>query len=287
MASLKGMDAVTEAHRQKLSQLWQLPLLIFSIGLFGVSAYLFINPRHRPTIDEKIAVARDYLNQDRPEAAVEQLNLILATTTVVPSKEAIIHMMLGESLEAAQKHLRIHIPENYRHIIEQTKIGLADGAPLDANIHRRLGDSYSELEDPVSAIDQYLRAISLHPADEISLRRKVIELELASDKPIYAEPALDDYLTQKGLAASEKSWALAKKAGLLIDQKEFTQARQILTDALKVTTDTVEQGVLNGELGYCAWKEGQPDQAERYLRLARDQMKTSHPNDGQAAYILG
>jgi len=32
---------------------------------------------------------------------------------------------------------------------------------------------------------------------------------------------------------------------------------------------------------------GDPDEAERLLRVARDQMHTRHPLDGDACYILG
>ena len=54
----------------QLSQLWQFPLLVVSLSLFGVAAYLFINPHSKKiTIDDKIAVARAYLTHERPDAA--------------------------------------------------------------------------------------------------------------------------------------------------------------------------------------------------------------------------
>src|SRR4051794_40947705 len=87
----------------RLGQLWQLPLLLFSIALFLYAAYLFIDPKPGPTLDQKIAVARTYLDQDRPEAALEQLNRILFTDKVEGPKEAEIHLMLAEALEDAQK----------------------------------------------------------------------------------------------------------------------------------------------------------------------------------------
>ena len=61
----------------------------------------------------------------------------------------------------------------------------------------------------------------------------------------------------------------------------------MLAEALKLNTDTVAQGQFNYQLGYCAWKEGDGAQAEQYLRLARDQLKPSHPLDGNATYVLG
>ena len=40
-------------------------------------------------------------------------------------------------------------------------------------------------------------------------------------------------------------------------------------------------------VGYATWKMGEVPEAERYLRVARNQLKTSHPLDADAAYLLG
>src|SRR6185369_5474320 len=62
----------------RLHDLWQAPLLIFSVALFGAAAWLFIDPKPGLSIDQKIDVARALLAQTRPEAAIEQLNRLLA-----------------------------------------------------------------------------------------------------------------------------------------------------------------------------------------------------------------
>jgi tetratricopeptide (TPR) repeat protein len=276
----------TRRNSERLSQLWQFPLLLLSVGLFAVAAYLFISP-HWVTLDEKIAVARDYLKNDRPTAALEQLNKILQTSTLTPQEQAPIHLLLAQSLAAAQIQLKLDIPENHRRIIEQMQMALDGGAQADASAHRILGESYAALNDTASAVEHYQQAIALDGDHAVNLRRKVIDLLLVDEQTLPAEQAIDEYLKQPGLAAAERSWALSQKAGLLIDRQEFAQARKILAAALKLTTDTVEQGELSYRLGYCAWKEGDAAQAERYLRVARDQMKESHPLDGDAAYVLG
>src|SRR4051794_39072906 len=62
----------------KLRELWQLPLLVCSVALFGVAGWLFIDPKPGLSIDQKIDGVRTLLTQVRPEAAIEQLNRILA-----------------------------------------------------------------------------------------------------------------------------------------------------------------------------------------------------------------
>ncbi len=272
---------------QRPSQLWQVPLLLFSLGLFAVAGYFFVRPYRAATFDDKIAVARDYLKQERPDAALEQLNKMLTGETLKQSEEAVVHLVLGEALDAGQKHLKISIPENYKRIVTQIRLGIAQGATPNAMDERRLAESYAALGQTEPAIEHFSKSIALDGEHALDIRRKMIELLEEDQQPDPAEAAVDDYLKQPDLTAPEQSWAFGQKANLLIDKKEFTQARAMLTDALKLTTDTIRQGELNYQLGYCAFKQGDEADSERYLRLARDQMKESHPLDGDAAYYLG
>jgi tetratricopeptide (TPR) repeat protein len=289
MTRIERQDAMAARRNPaRLSQLWQFPLLLLSLALFGVAAYLFIKPGPRATVDDKIAVARLFLTHDRPEAALEQLNRILETETeMAPQKEAVIHLMLGEALEMGQDQLKLNIPENFRRIIEQTRMGLNLGGADAAPVERRLATSYAALHDTDPAIDHFRRAITMDPDHALDLRRRMIDLLLADEQNDQAFDCLDDYLQQKGLSDAERSWALGQKALLLIDRKQFDDARKLLAEAIKLNSDPIEQGQFNYYLGYCAWREGQPEEAERNLRLARDEMKPSHPLDGEACYVLG
>src|ERR1700722_16024998 len=121
---------------RRFSQLWQLPLFILSLALFIYAGYLFINPGPGATIDQKIAVAKDYLKQNRPDAALQQLSRILESEKPEPAKEGAIHLLMAESLEAAQKLLKIDVPANHQRIIEQTELAEQLGIQPDADMHR-------------------------------------------------------------------------------------------------------------------------------------------------------
>jgi tetratricopeptide (TPR) repeat protein len=271
----------------RFSQLWQLPLFIASLGLFVYAGYLFMAPGPGASVDQKIAVAQDYLRQDRPDAALQQLSRILDGDRLEPGKEAPIHLLIARALEASQNQQKLNVPANHQRIIEQTEIAEHLGAVLGAEDHRRLGDSYAELGHGPEAIEHYRQAIAMDVPNSLHVQRKMIQLQLDEDDTANADVSLDQYLKEAQLTDAERAWALDQRAGILIDEKRFADARKLLGDAARLDKDPVNQGTFNYQLGYCSYKQGQLDDAERYLRLARDQLRVGHPLDADAAYYLG
>src|ERR1700712_113623 len=102
----------------RLTRLWQLPLLLVSLGLFGYSAYLFIDPKPGLSIGQRIQIAENHLKYNRPEAAIEQCNKLLAADKLPPANEGHLHLLLAEALDAGQKQHRINIAANHERIIE-------------------------------------------------------------------------------------------------------------------------------------------------------------------------
>ena len=271
----------------KTAQLWQLPLLLLSFSLFGYAAYLFIDPQPGLTIDQRIELARKDLDNERPPAALEVLNKILTTEKLKPEDEGRIHIMLAESLDMAQKQAKISIPANYNRIIEQTQLAMSQGVQPDFKIYKRLGESYEALNKPTFALDAWKKAMQLDPEKTLAIQRKVIDLQLAQDDPTPAEATIEDYLKNKSISNAEKAWAIGEKAQLQIDAGKFMEARSLLNSALTLEIDQVAMGTLNYRLGYCAYKLGDPSEAERFLRVARDQLQSKHPLDAEACVLLG
>src|SRR6476469_5324136 len=93
-------SSTSRGKSTRLSRLWQLPLFLLSVGLFGYAAYLFIDPKPGLTIDQKIEVARSFLKFDRPEAAIDQLNKLLGGEKLTLENESKIHLMLAQAIDA-------------------------------------------------------------------------------------------------------------------------------------------------------------------------------------------
>jgi tetratricopeptide (TPR) repeat protein len=285
---VEGTEAMASSYAYpRLARLWQLPLLLLSLALFGASAYLFINPAPALTIDQKIDLARTFLKFNRPEAALDQLNKLITTEKLSPQNEARIHMMLAESLEDAQRLRHISISANHRRIIEQTRLALAGGEKADPDVYRRVGESYEALGQTTDALEAYRHAMAMDPRRFPNLQRKVIELQLTLPDPSVADASVEDYLKDPKLADAERAWALQQKSKLLIARGSYADAKSLLTESARLAVDPAVQGEANYRLGYCAWKTGNSAEAERLVRIARDLLTTAQPLDADAACLLG
>jgi tetratricopeptide (TPR) repeat protein len=283
----RGALSGSGSRWSRLADLWQMPLLLLSVGLFAAAAWLFIDPKPGLSIDQKIEAARTLITQVRPEAAIEQLNHLLSKEKLEKDREAEIHLLLAEALELGQKQKKLNIPENHRRIVEQTLIAMEEGAKPTAAMNQRLAESYEALGRVTESLMYYRRAMLMNPAKSLWLQRKIIDLQLATDDAAGAAASLDEYLGHPELKDSEKSWAMGEQAHLMADRGEFATARRTLEEALRPGVDPVDRGQLTYWLGYCQYKLGQTEDAGRYLRLARDLLKIQHPLDADAAYLLG
>lgn len=269
-----------------LSQLWQVPLLLLSLGLFGYAAYLLWDPKPGPTVDQRLADVRALLRMERPEAAVAELNKLIKLDKLTPEQQSKIHLMFAESLEMYQDQRKQVIPVLMHRIIEQTRLAIARG-PIDGSAYRRMASAYEKLGRPVEALENYKRAQSLDPDRAMRLARKIVDLELDRGNTVSADVALQEYLKDPKITDAERAWALAQRAKILTDNGKYVDARLLLDQALKLTADSVQEGEINYGLGYIAFKLGEDAEAERFLRVAREQMQSRHPLDADACLLLG
>src|SRR5436190_13779663 len=271
---------------RSFSQLWQLPLLVFSVFLFGYAACLFIDPKPGPSVAQKIETAKTFLKQNRPQAAIEQLHAILAGK-LQPLQEGAARVLMGEGIEQWQRQKKVAIAANYHRIIENTRMGLSLGIEPDVQVHRRLAESYEALGRSGEAIIHYKQAMIMDPKGSLAWQRHVIDLQLEHDDHEGAAVSLEDYLKHPELAKSEQAWAKGEMAHVLVERGQFKEARQLLGDALELAGDSPDRGQFYYWQGYSAWKLGDMVNAEKYLRVAVDDLKVQHPLDADAAWLLG
>ncbi|HSU65233.1 MAG TPA: tetratricopeptide repeat protein, partial [Tepidisphaeraceae bacterium] len=209
------------------------------------------------------------------------------TEKLTPINEGRVHLLLAESLDDAQKLHHVSVSTNHQRIVEQTRLAIAGGVKPDAETYRRLGESYEALDKTTDALESYRRAMAMDPRRYQNLQRKVVELQLTQPDLGPAEASIEEFLKNEKLADSERAWALQQKSKLLMSRQSYVDARPLLNESLRLSADPAAQGEANYRLGYCMWKLGDTAEAERLLRIARDQLTTAQPLDADAAYLLG
>jgi tetratricopeptide (TPR) repeat protein len=257
------------------------------MALFAYAAYLFIDPHAGPTIDAKIDLARKLLKDERPEKAIAQLNAVLAAEKMDHEHEATVHALLAQAVDDLQHFNHVDLKTYHQQIIEQTALAASLGAKETFESERRLGENYEALHKPTLALQHYRKAMAMDAGHALRLQRKVIDLQLQCGDNAGALATLNLYQQSPDLADAERAWALCNQAKLLVDQREFVKARALLDQASKMDSDSATQGQVNYYLGYCEYKLGDIPQAERILRVARQQLRTESPLDAEAAYLLG
>jgi tetratricopeptide (TPR) repeat protein len=272
---------------RRLAHLWQLPLLFCAVVLFVCAAVLFVEGRPEITLNQKLAPARAFLRDDRPDAAVESITRLLGSEKFPRDIEGQIHLALAEALDASQQQRSQGTPAVYARIMDETQIALAQGVQPSGDIHRWLGEALEALGKPVEAVGQYRQAIAMDPSRAIRLQRKVIDLQLASSDWAPAEASIDAYLTAPQIADTERAWAKSVKAQILIDRAAFVDAKPLLDDALRLDAGEIAQAEARYRLGVCAWKLGNASEAHKLLSAARATFRGQHPLDADAAYALG
>src|SRR6185437_6385315 len=161
----------------RLTRLWQMPLLLASLGLFGYAAYLFIDPKPRITLAQRIDIVAALVKNGRAETALEQGNKLLESSKLKTEDQGRVHLLLAEAIETAQKKKHISVAANYKRIVEQTQLALADGVAPSADMYRRLGESLEAVDHPIEAMQAYRQAMKLDKDASPPLQRKLIELE--------------------------------------------------------------------------------------------------------------
>lgn len=270
-----------------VSQLWQMPLLILSFALFGYAAYLLWDPKPGPSVEQQLSDVRTLLKAERPEAAVERLKKLLSLDDLTPTQQAQIHLYFAEAIDLYQQLKRVTVPALQIRIIEQTRQAVAKGMQLDAGGYRRLGKAYELLGKIDDALDSYKKAAAMDPDRSLRLSRKIVDLLLDRGDIQAAELAIQDYLKDPHITDAERAWAMSQRAMILTDQGHYLDAKILLDNALKLTADQEQEGEVHYRLGYVTWKLGDSQQAERYLRVARDQLRSGHPLDAEACVLLG
>ena len=285
-------DYIATRPRSGPANLWQMPVLLLSLGLFTLAAYLFIEPQPAPGFQQQQALTRVDLDAERFDAAIGRLNDLLATRPEA-REEAEARLLLAEALDLQlRRNRRLDTPGAHRRIIQEIQVAYTLGSVPTVQTSDRLARSHEALGEVDEAAANYQRAVDLFeqagkPQGALPMRRSAIDMLIAFGQQVTATETINRFLAVPELTDDERAWALGELARVHIDAGRHAEARNLLRAAAALAPDLAIQGQVSFRLGYAAWRLGERAEARHHLLLARQQLGEDHPQEAEVCYLLG
>ncbi|MEM1011358.1 MAG: tetratricopeptide repeat protein [Planctomycetota bacterium] len=269
-----------------------MPLLLVSLALFALAAYLLVDPNPTPVFAEMIARAERDVRQERYDAAVGRLNDLLVLEPG-PADEARARVLLAEALDLdARRSRSSDMPATHRRILREQRLALERGLPDTPVIADRDARALESLGRVETAMERWRTAARMadelgDPASAAPMRRSNAEMLVHHGRTAAAVRELRDLLETPGLEDDERAWALGELARVRVDEDRPDEAMPLLAEALALSPDERIRGQVNFRLGYAAYRLNDRDGARSYLMRAREQLGSGHDLDAEACYLLG
>jgi len=286
--SLAGTDAAEARLGGGWRDIWQLPILLIALALLVGGLASLVLDRPSPDVGGLLESAERLLGQDRPQEALDLLN-----TRVVPALGTVegdaqeaaqgrMHLLRARSLASAQRELGTDRAENHARIVEEFEAAESHGAALTPVDVSMLADSLVRIGRHGAA----LRRAALLPESEHArgtrILRWVVDSQMATAESAGEQllSLLDDLLSREDVAASERAWAVARRAELLLASGRRASAMSQVLREIPKLQGSVGDGAI-GELlvilarAYLA--EGAVEEASRHATRG---MELSAPGEG-------
>lgn len=285
-----GGEHAPEAHLT-LTGRWQIPL--FGVALLVlVGGFVRMASAYRPvTCEEEIEqvmVLRRAGAFARANAYV--LNLLADPRRSGPERGE-LHRLLAATIHQAEHGLASHERQNVRAIISNIQDAGRYGAALDAEDWIRLADAYLWSKKPVEAADALRQALRMSPREPDRLRRRLLNVQFESGKPLAAEsiPDLDAILDEPSSSPENYLWALERKVQWLLDQQDGAGALALVAAGKERLAGTAERLALSYSEALCLCAEGASysEEAELLLRSLLSDWTVRDDLWSQANWLLG
>jgi tetratricopeptide (TPR) repeat protein len=276
-----------------IRQVWQLPVLLLSVGLFAAGLYL-IKPEHQ-TIDHlgpALQEALEAIGKGEHESALVKLNeAIIHLETADAQRKALFHALVGDALSLGQRSKGWSQPINHRNVIEAYEkaeaMGLEGG--LSEARRTRLADSYAESGQLDKALALLSSAGETGAAARQALLRRLAQGAVDRREMKTASDRLAELLKEPNLTRANEVWAVARQAELLGLQDKHDQAIDLLLRRVARLQGDKEAPLaeIMVQLARAYQALSQPAQAERWLVEARAKLDASDELNAEVLLRLG
>lgn len=296
-------------------RLWQVPLLLAGLALFGFGVRAFVRTIKPVAFQEQVRGIRSLLTLEQYGEAVAEINR-LAPYYGQPREQGELQVLAGDAHYLVQRQQGL-VRENYERVLRHYEKAVAFGIAPDAGVNERWGIAALALGNATLAVEKLEAAAALDPAllqaharemvnayagvGQLEKARDILERLLAAGEGSGTDsPAARE--GPKPLTRAEtvdnRVWALCKQIELALAEPGrgggagragSDHLQRAIAQAQGVLKDLPEQepaGRILTWIGRGELQRGDVDAAQAALLGARAKFHARNLDDGRAAVLL-
>lgn len=282
--------SIDEAARPSLSQVWQLPLLLVSVILFGAGLYLARPGDPTPQYAATLGRIGQLIDAGQYDNAIKALGEIEQAVPMLPlPMQGEFYAHIADSHYLQQKSKGWSVEANHKKIVAGYNEAKKRKIKLDASQKERLAATLAALgrqEQALAVLGELGEAGYVGRQDLI---KKMIQSAMtASPRRVNeAEHLIQTLESEPGLTTANAAWAVARQSQILLDRDEVDRAIELLLRRIRLMTlddANAPLGELAVQLGKAYLVDGDPSTAERWLLRAKQSLALE--DDLNAAVLL-
>jgi tetratricopeptide (TPR) repeat protein len=217
-------DASEPASAPRWRQSWQLPALVLAGVLLvgGVASSVLMRPK--PDFTGEVARARRLVEAEQYKPALELLNGKIRPYLDAGKlpKEFVpeLHLLRARAIYLGQRAEGVDLKVNHENVAGEYLAAERAGAKLEPRDQYFLADTYVSLDRLDRALDRLDALPSSERIRRGQLLRRMVQVRMAVRSPdvVATLALLAEFLKDTELGVSDRAWALARQAELLIRQ---------------------------------------------------------------------
>lgn len=303
-----SMGGHARSNANPWRRLWQVPLLLAGLALFGMGVKAFIKTIKPVPFEQQVTGIRALLQGENYDKAISEINR-LGEYYHEHKQQGALQILSGDAHYLIQRG-QPPVRDNYERVLKHYAKAVELGITPDAAMNERWGISALVLGEPGLAVEKLEAAISQNPALLRLHARELVNAYAGNHQVEKAQSILSRLLAGLSLEPGHETehesstshaeevdnrvWALCKEIELAIATsagqpnggealaRGITQARE----ALKAIPEQEPGGRVLTWIGRGELQRGNVNQAQEDLRGARGRFISHNIDDGRAAVLL-
>ncbi len=278
---------------RELADRWQIPVLILSVLLAGGGIYHIISSQKSKSIEQYIAACDKFFKQEKYLQAAKLSAILLEDEDLSPSQRAHLDSLLARIFFVKEKSLDEHSPERLAIILRHLK-RVSEIRRLNANECFILGYVYYWQKKYDISADYFKRVLAqekqIDESKKISTLKELVRILPRTSKHNVKDEyvkILNELYEQKGLDESDFVWVLGLKTELLFEAGRFSQAVNLLRNALKRVKNDENKLEIEYSLALGEYYQGHLELAEPALRNILNRLHSRGELDAKVTVLLG